>query len=208
MHAEIDAVLFDFGGVFTASPFDAADALEGGAPGRLRELVFGPYDADTDHPWHRLERGELSFADAREQIIRLGQGEGIDADPLRLFERMGRAGSGPREAFVTRARAVREAGYRTALVTNNAREFRRAWRRLLPVDELFGTVVDSSEVGVRKPDPAIFRIALERLDVPAERALFLDDYEGNVRAAASLGIRSIRVDAEGREALAALDALL
>ena len=109
---------------------------------------------------------------------------------------------------MTRARAVREAGYRTALVTNNAREFRRAWRRLLPVDELFGTVVDSSEVGVRKPDPAIFRIALERLDVPAERALFLDDYEGNVRAAASLGIRSIRVDAEGREALAALDALL
>jgi putative hydrolase of the HAD superfamily len=209
MRAQIDAVLFDFGGVFTASPFEAADALDGdGAQVSLRELVFGPYDRDTDHPWHRLERGELSFAEARERIIELGEREGVDADPLRLFQRMGSSGSGARDEFVARARAVRAAGYRTALVTNNAREFKRAWRRLVPVEELFGIVVDSSEVGVRKPDPAIFRIALERLEVAPERALFLDDHEGNVRAAARLGIRSIRVDPDGREALAALDALL
>jgi len=209
----IEAVLFDFGGVFTSSPFDAADAVEarsGAAPGRIRELVFGPYHEDTDHPWHRLERGELSFGDAREQIVALGEREGLDTDPFRLFRQMARGSGGTaREPFVERTRALREAGYRTALVTNNAREFRDQWRRLLPVDELFEVVIDSSEVGVRKPDPVIFRLALERLgDLAPERALFLDDYSGNIEAAQRIGIRGVLVASDPSDALAALDTLL
>jgi len=206
-----EAVLFDFGGVFTESPFGAAESLGselGAPPGRLTELVFGPYHADTDHPWHRLERGEISFREAREEILALGRAAGLDTDPLRVFQRMG-AGAGVREGMVERARRLRSAGIRTALVTNNAREFREGWRSLVPADELFEHVVDSSEVGVRKPDPEIFRIALRRLGDPApRRTLFLDDFEGNVTAARSLGIRALLVEQDPAPALAALDALL
>jgi epoxide hydrolase-like predicted phosphatase len=209
--ARIEAVLFDFGGVFTDSPFGAAEALGaelGAPPGRLLELVFGPYHADTDHPWHRLERGELSFQQAREEILALGRAAGIDADPIRVFQRMSLGGAA-REAMVERARRLRRAGVRTALVTNNAREFRERWRALVPADELFEHVVDSSEVGVRKPDPEIFRIALARLGGPApERTLFLDDHEGNLAAARALGLRTLLVTEDPAPALAALDALI
>ena len=207
----IEAVLLDFGGVFTDSPFGAAEALGaelGAPPGRLMELVFGPYHADTDHPWHRLERGEISFREAREAILALGRAAGIDTDPLRVFQRMS-GGAGVRTAMVERARRLRDAGVRTALVTNNAREFRERWRALLPAEELFEHVIDSSEVGVRKPDPEIFRIALARLGDPApERTLFLDDFEGNLAAARALGLRALLVEHDPASALAALDALL
>jgi epoxide hydrolase-like predicted phosphatase len=207
----LEAALFDFGGVFTESPFGAAEALGaelGAPPGRLLELVFGPYHTDTDHPWHRLERGELDFAEARRAIVELGRAAGIDADPIRVFQRMS-GGSGVRGAMVERVRRLRGRGVRTALVTNNAREFRDRWRALIPAEELFEHVVDSSEVGVRKPDPAIFRIALARLGDPApERTLFLDDYEGNLAAARALGLRTLLVGEDPAPALAALDALL
>lgn len=211
MRGEIDAVLFDFGGVFTPSPFEAAEELGsslGAAPGRVLEIVFGPYHEDTNHPWHRLERGEIPLGEARDAIIALGAAEGIDTDPFQVFARMG-AGGGARPPMVERARRIVAHGYRTALVTNNAHEFRDAWRRLVPADELFQVIVDSSEVGVRKPDPRIFELALARLGgIPPERALFLDDAASNVAAAEKLGIRSVLVRSDLADALAALDALL
>ena len=211
MKTSIDAVLFDFGGVFTPSPFDAAEALGaslGAAPGRVLEIVFGPYHEDTNHPWHRLERGEIPLLEAREAIIALGAAEGIDSDPFRLFEHMG-AGGGVRAPMVDRAQRIVAHGYRTALVTNNAHEFREAWRKLVPADELFQVIVDSSEVGMRKPDPRIFELALARLGgIAPERALFLDDAASNVAAAERLGIRSVLVRSDLSDALSALDALL
>ena len=211
MKGSIDAVLFDFGGVFTPSPFDAAEQLGaslGAAPGRVIEIVFGPYHEDTDHPWHRLERGEIPLAEARAAIIALGAAAGIESDPFQLFARMG-GGGGARAAMVERAQRIVASGYRTALVTNNAREFRDAWRKMVPADELFQVIVDSSEVGMRKPDPRIFALALERLGgIRPERALFLDDAASNVAAAEKLGIRSVLVRADLADALAALDALL
>ena len=211
MDDRVEAVLFDFGGVFTDSPFDAAESLGielGIAPGRLVEIVFGPYHRDTDHPWHRLERGEISLRDARDEIIALGAREGVDSDPVALFQRM--SGSpGTREIVVACVRRLRTDGYRTAVVTNNIREFREAWVRMVPVSELFDLVVDSSEVGVRKPDPRIFHLALEQLGgIAPERAVFLDDVAANVEAAIALGIRGVRVGADPAPALAELDGLL
>jgi epoxide hydrolase-like predicted phosphatase len=209
-----EAVLFDFGGVFTPSPFRAAEDFArdlGAAPARLLELVFGPYHEDTDHPWHRLERGELSFERARAEIIALGARESVDADPVRVFAVLARGG-GTREArpeVVACVRELRGAGLRTALVTNNAREFRERWARMLPLDELFDAVVDSSEVGVRKPDPAIYRLALARLGgLAPERAVFLDDFAGNVEAARALGMRGVLVGDDPGPALAELRALV
>lgn len=214
MPRAIEAVLFDFGGVFTPSPFRAAEGLAsalGAPPARVLELVFGPYHEDTDHPWHRLERGELSFEHARHEIIALGARENVETDPLRVFALMARA-DGARDArpeVVACVRELRGTGLRTALVTNNAREFRERWASMLPLDELFDAVVDSSEVGVRKPDPAIFRLALARVgDPPPERTVFLDDFEGNVAAAAALGMRGLLVGDDPLPALAELRALV
>ncbi len=210
MPRSYDAVLFDFGGVFTPSPFDAVHAAAseiGLAPERLVSFVFGPYDEDTDHAWHRLERGEITIGEARDAIMETARREGHDVDPIQLLLRMG--GAEPHPGWIDRVAALRNEGYRTALVTNNVIEFREHWRRLLPVDALFDAVVDSSEVGVRKPDPAIYRLALERVGgVAPERAVFLDDYPGNIDAATALGLSGVRVTDDVARAIAELDRLL
>ena len=208
---EIDAILFDFGGVFTPSPFAAVESMGrelGLGPGELFEIVFGSYHVDTDHPWHRLERGEISLAKARDEILELGARRGVDADPFKLFARMG-GGDGTRQALVDRTLALRGRGYRTALITNNAREFRPRWMELVPTSEMFEVIVDSSEVGIRKPDPRIFELTLERLSgIEPTRTLFLDDYQANLDAAARLGIRGVLVEEDPAAAVAALDDLI
>lgn len=210
----IQAVLFDFGGVFTGSPFEAMRqaATELDMPGdELVELVFGPYERDTDHAWHRVERGELDLADYRTVVRAELQARGLDVDPFEVLQRMASSGSegrAIRDDVVEAVREVRAGGRRTALVTNNARELRDLWRPLLPLDELFDAVIDSSEVGVRKPDRRIFELALARVaSVPATSA-FLDDHAGNIRAAEALGLRGILVEPDHRPALVALRELL
>ena len=209
----VEAILFDFGGVFTPSPFAAMEAFGaeiGAEPGQLQEIVFGPYHEDTDHPWHRLERGELPLVDARDEIMALGRAQGIEVDPFQVFGRMSmERGGGAHEGLVARTLALRAAGFRTALITNNVREFAEGWRRLVPADELFEVIVDSSAEGIRKPDPRIFEFTLERLGgIAPERALFLDDAQSNLDAAERLGIRGLLVTEDLEPTLAALDAVL
>jgi len=114
------------------------------------------------------------------------------------------------EVVVERVRRLRADGYRTGLVTNNVKEASGQWRSLVPVDELFEVVVDSSEVGMRKPNPAIYLRALELLGgVAPDEAVMLDDAEGNVAGARRAGLHAILVDADDPTgALAELDALL
>ncbi len=211
MTERVEAVLFDFGGVFTESPFEAARGVGrdlGIDPALMMDTVFGPYDEDTDHPWHRLERGEIPLVEAHEAILALGRSRGFEADLFRVLAVLARSG-GPRREMIERARALRGAGLRTAIVTNNALEFRQTWRVLLPLDELFDAVVDSCEVGFRKPDPRIFQHTLTLLGgIAPSRALFLDDYEGNLRAARALGMQGVLVNLDPSSALAALDELL
>jgi len=207
----IRAVLFDFGGVYTSSPLsvfvDAAAEL-GATPERVLGLVFGPYDRDTDHPWHRLERGEIALLDARREIMALASQDGLAFDPLAILARMA-SGGGTREAVIAATRRLRTRGLRTALVTNNAKEFSAGWRSLIPIAELFDAVIDSSEVGVRKPDPAIFSLALRELGgIAPEHAVFLDDFPGNIAAARRLGMHGVLVEDDPSDALAELERLV
>jgi len=208
---KIDAVLFDFGGVFTASPFSTIEAAgaELGVPvDQFAQVMFGPYSEDTDHPWHRLERGEITLDDAAEKIRVLGKDQGIDFDPLKVLFSIG-GGNGEQNPLVDRVRQLKKDGYQTAIITNNIAEFKDLWRTLNPVDELFDLVVDSSTEGVRKPDPEMFRLALSRLgDIPPERSVFLDDYDSNVNAAISLGIHGILVGEDIQKAIQDLDKIL
>lgn len=211
MSVAIEAVLFDLGGVFTDSPFAAAEGLGrelGAEPGHVITIVFGPYHIDTDHPWHRLERGELTVVDANAEIAELGRKEGLDIDLFKVLGALS-VGGAVREPLIDKVSALRSQGYRTALVTNNVREFSDVWRAMIPVDEIFEIVVDSCEIGIRKPDPEIFRHTLGLLgDVAAERVVFLDDVASNVSAAEALGMRGILVGADPAGALVELDALL
>src|SRR6187551_3805361 len=88
-------------------------------------------------------------------------------------------------------RGLHERGYRMAILTNNVREWEPHWRSMLPVDEIFELVVDSGFEGVRKPDPAIYELTLERLGVAPQAALFLDDLEVNCEAARVLGMEAV-----------------
>ena len=92
---------------------------------------------------------------------------------------------------VHRIRALQGDGIRLALLTNNVREFGDAWRSTFPVDDLFEVVVDSSHVGMRKPDPRIYLLTCERIGVDPEAAVFLDDNRDNVEAARALGMDAV-----------------
>ncbi len=204
-------MLFDFGGVFTPSPFAAVragGAVSGYDPEQLLSLVFGPYDRDTDHPWHQLERGEITLGDCHTQLKQLATERGITVDPLDALRGMG-SGDRHEEPFVARGLQLRGQGYRTGLITNNIKEFSAGWRSLLPVDELFEIVIDSCEVGIRKPNPRIFELALAQLGDPSpQHTVFIDDFQGNIDAAESLGMHGILVGADRAAAVDELDALL
>lgn len=169
----VDAVLFDFGGVFIDSPFADLDP-------EVAFALFGPYDRDTDHPWHRLERGEITFAEAQREI----------GDPIEKLASMMRSLE-VRDFAVDAVQRYRGAGLRTGIITNNLAEFGSTWRSLIDVDGLFDDVVDSSAVGMRKPDPRIFALACERLGVEAGRTAFIDDFEGNVVGARAAGLLAV-----------------
>jgi putative hydrolase of the HAD superfamily len=206
----IDAVLWDFGGVFTPSPFRAtrryAEAI-GVEPEVLLRVAFGPYDEDTEHPWHMLERGEGTLRDAMAHAIADAEAQGFVFDPKEFFGSMRDDGI-DRTIVVEKVRELRGRGLRMAIITNNAREFADAWRSMIPIDELFDDVVDSCVVGMRKPNPGIYRLALERLGgIAAERSVFLDDFLPNVDAARAVGIHGVHVEDPG-PAMAELDRLI
>ena len=110
---------------------------------------------------------------------------------------------------IDRTRQLRVDGYRTALVTNNIHEFREFWRPMVPLDELFDVVIDSSEVGMRKPDPRIYELALTELgDIDPGAACSSTTTSGNVEAARRVGMFGIVVETDPTGALAELDRLL
>ena len=194
MHSSrFDAVLFDFSGVMVGSAFEALARL--GVDGdreRTLELLLGPYHEDTDHPWHRVERGEMAIDGWVAEVSATAASEGIEIYWSVMGDLLGELEPYPQ--MEAEARRLRTEGYRVGLVTNNVREGSAVWRALLPVDELFEVVVDSCEVGLRKPDPRIFRLALDRLGgVEPGRCVFLDDAPGIVAGAEAAGLHAILV---------------
>jgi putative hydrolase of the HAD superfamily len=206
----IRALLLDYSGVFTTPPFTAFPALEeakGLDAGALLELLWGDYgDRAGTHAWHKLERGELTFAEYWDDMS--GRARATFGDEFDVNE----MASAMRENFavhhvmVTKVRQLKP-GYRTALLTNNVREFGEGWRSTIPVDELFDVVIDSSHVGSRKPEPAYFAHALEAVGVGADEAVFLDDMLCNVEGARDAGLTAIHVVDVGN-AIAELERVL
>jgi putative hydrolase of the HAD superfamily len=207
----IEAVLFDFNGVLTTSPFTHMAALgtDNGIDGQVvLDLMLGPYDDDTDHAWHRAERGEITVSEYGADLFERASAADIDIDFTQLANLMSRLEV--HDIVVERVRELRAAGYRTGLITNNIKEAAAQWRVLVPVKELFEVIVDSSEVGMRKPNPAIYLHALDLLGgIGPDHAVFLDDAAGNVEGARRAGLHAILVDAaDPTGALSELDFVL
>jgi putative hydrolase of the HAD superfamily len=147
---------------------------------------------DGEYPLFRLERGELSEREFLENLSwgleqELGQRPTLHGFRDVYFEALR-----PNEQMLDLMRELRGEGYRLAILTNNVREWEPLWRAKLPIDEIFELVVDSAWVGMRKPDPAIYRLTLERLGgVAPERSLFVDDNELNIEAARELGMHAV-----------------
>ncbi len=165
-------------------------------------MMLGPYAEDTDHPWHRVERGEIPLSEYGGWLVAEAKARSITL-PSNILHDMT-----PHEAMVERAASLRAEGYLTAVLTNNAREVGDNWRAIVPVDDLFDVVVDSCQVGMRKPNPAIYTYAAEQLGVAPERCVFLDDAEGNVAGAQAAGMRAILVGLDVQPALIELDEVL
>ena len=201
--AEVDTVIFDVGGVLAATGrhSDFARRFPPEHAVRVISIIVGDYSEDGDHPWHRLERGEITLEENR-RLNRIALAEAEIELP------MPPPGGAPMivftasEPMVELVKELRAGGIRLGVLTNNVREFRENWRRMMPFDEWFDDIVDSHEVGLRKPNPKIYQLALARLGADAGRTAFLDDVATNVSAAESVGIRGVLVDEDPTDAIA------
>jgi putative hydrolase of the HAD superfamily len=190
-----DVLICDFGGVLTTplqEGFLAYQEESGVSLEELGKAIGRAAKEHGDHPLFVLERGEITEAEFRARIEPHLE-DGFDLARLRslYFDRL--EPNGPMIEFV---RGLRGRGVRAALLTNNVREWEPLWRSKLPeVDELFELVVDSAFVGLRKPDPAIFELTLERLGgIAPERCVFVDDLDVNCEAARALGMAAVRFE--------------
>lgn len=207
----IEAVLWDFGGVVTTSPFEAFRRYEQ-ARGLPQDFIRS-VNATNIHSnaWARMERGEIGPSEFDllflDESSALGHAvPGRDVLPLLSGE--------VRPQVVSAIRQIR-ARYRVACLTNNmsaghgpamAQTPARA-SAIAEVMGLFEVVVESSKTGLRKPEPAFYLKACEMLGIEPARAVFLDDLGVNLKPAAALGMRTIKVtDADA--ALAELSEIL
>jgi putative hydrolase of the HAD superfamily len=192
-------LIVDWGGVLTTDVFASFRAFctaEGLAPDTVRELFRE--DPRARELLAGLETGTLEReAFEREFAMLLG------VAPEGIVERLFGA-IGPDEAMLDAVRAARAAGLRTGLLSNSwrAEDYDRAL-----LEELFDVWVISGEVGMRKPDPAIYALAAERLGLPAEAIVYVDDLPGNLKPARALGMATV-VHRDAAETLPQLEALL
>ncbi len=171
-------------------------------PAVVAEMVMGPHHLDTDHQWHRVERGEISLDECRAITKRMLEEAGIRPSVAAEKPSSGGFAFELNDDMVTLVRDLRTAGRKVGILTNNVREFRPMWWPLMDFETEFDVIVDSHEVGMRKPNPAIYHLTLERLGSTPERAAFLDDLEANVHAARIVGLHGIHVAEDSTEAIA------
>lgn len=202
--SNIDAVLFDWGGVITVPP------------GPIVEKLYRQIDVDQDQL--RLRRKAYRDDDPDSQFARLERGE-LSLEAYLTWSRQDLPGAetiwDPESAHflfrhltvvpevVARIYQLKERGFLLGLLTNNIAE---AWPTVndgLPIDDLFDVAINSAFVGMRKPEHRIYVYALEKLGVRAEHAVFLDDNPVNLEAARACGLNVVEV----KQPVAALEKL-
>lgn len=180
--AGVTAVVFDYGGVLTGPPFDrvAEFEAENGLPDGTIMRFF-------DEPeWEELMLGRASVREWMKTLgnrVEADHGVHIDLRALGVLL----AGEGPQPEMLDMIRELHEHGVALGILTNNVQE--SAWRALVPA-ELLDVIVDSSEVGLAKPDPQIYELLLDRLGRQGPEVAYFDDLEENIPPARALGIQA------------------
>ena len=196
----IEAVIWDFGGVLTSSPFDAFNRYEA-AHGLPKDFIRTINATNPDsNAWARFESSAVSLDEFDKLFEEESRARGFAVPGRRVIEML----SGTlRPRMVKALRRCKEA-YAVACITNNmntglgpsmAATFARQ-RETEQVMALFDLVVESSAEGIRKPDPRIYELTCARLGVPAQACVFLDDLGINLKPARALGMHTIKVLSE------------
>lgn len=186
------AVIFDLGGVVFPSPFDAFDAYDdhtGLEPGTVRALIKASSETGA---WAALERGELTMDDFYALLQTEAAAAGFALDGARLMSMIA-TGLGPRPEMARAITRIREAGLRTAALTNNWPSSDRNAPSANGNTLGFDVIIESAVVGLRKPDRRIYELVLAELDVEATATVFLDDLGINLKPARAMGMTTIKV---------------
>ncbi len=209
--AAVDAVLFDFGGVITESPFESFNRYEDriGVPlDTIRQINATDPDANA---WARLERSEVSVDEFAELFEAEAAARGYEMSGLQVLACL----SGGLRPQMVRALEILAERLPVGCITNNVRTGHGAGMArdaataaaVAEAMKLFGVVIESSAVGLRKPDPRIYELACARLGIDPARTAYLDDLGINCKPAAAMGMRAIKV-VDPDAALRELEALV
>lgn len=188
-----EAVIFDLGGVVMSSPLHAIARYErerGIPEGVINRVVV---DTGAAGAWSRLERGELPLEQFYAEFERDCREAGVSISARDMLARIAE-GSGPRPQMIAAIRTIRDRGLRVAALTNNWASEEGREGRSSELRSLFHVFVESSVVGLRKPDPRIYLHVCSELDVDPRAAVFLDDIGRNLKTARQLGMTTIKVD--------------
>ena len=198
----VQAVIWDFGGVFTTSPFDAFNRYEH-ERGLPRDIIrkINSVNPDTN-AWARIERSDVDAATFDQLFANEAKAIGFDirgADVLALL-------SGDLRPRVVEAFKACKARFKVGCITNNAPTGKGAGMSasgdkataIAEVFSLFDHVIESSKAGVRKPDPRIYRMMCDAIGVEPAHCVYLDDLGINLKPAREMGMTTIKVTSEAQ----------
>lgn len=195
-HAQ--GLLLDVGVVFFKSVWEIADDYE-----RLRGLPVGTVQgrgplAGEDPLWRRYEAGEITERDYWLTFAAAAQERGapLDGHPTLMRAMFQQPGiDGVRPEGIALVQACRAAGRKVGILTNELMDFQgREWVEAQPWFPWFPVLVDSSELGARKPAPEPYRVAIELMGLPADEIVFIDDNPTYVDGGVREGLRSVLLD--------------
>ncbi len=210
--AKIEAVIWDFGGVFTTSPFEAFNRYEAerGLPTDFIRTVnaTNPHD----NAWALFERAEISAAEFDAMFLKEATALG---HPVRGADVLPLLSGDVRPKVVEALKAIKARGFKTGCITNNVQTGQGMGMasssgkaaQVAAIMAQFDAVIESSKAGVRKPDPRIYQMMCELLAVEPAACVYLDDLGVNCKPAAQMGMAAIKVTGE-EQLLADLEAAL
>jgi len=207
----ITTVISDFGGVLTTpliGSFAAFQDETGISPESLGKAMASAAERNGAHPLFELEKGHLTETEFLDLLREHLEPELGHAPHMHRFKEIYFEALAPNPPMIELMADLKRRGYTMAMLTNNVREWEPLWRSMLPVDEIFELIVDSAFVGMRKPEPQIYGLTLERLGghTPGE-CLFVDDVGVNIDAARELGMSAVHFR-DNEQAIAEIEALV
>ena len=197
---QLQAILWDFGGVFTTSPFENFNKLEEelGAP---RDFIRQVNSTNSDNnAWAQFESNSVSLDDFDELFADESEALGFKIDGKAVINVL----SGDLRPRMVEVLKICKQSYQVACITNNVRAGKgpgmnqntEKANQVGKVMDLFDAIIESSVVGIRKPNPAIYQLACQALEVTPTDCAFLDDLGINLKPAKELGMATIKVIGE------------